>query len=636
MTGFNDLGHSGHFPNPFNDIASLHMPKSMPTVFRYAEYIYSSFGTYRMASERVISYFITDIEISDASDAEAEKWESFLVDVIDVKGWLKKLARDAQCYGNALTSVIVPFKRFLVCPKCHMQVALAEAHSNNVFNFSYHPGEPEQAFRATCPACKVGSGYSGPWIVKDEDDDEDKKLKTKIWPIHEIEILHDLYGHDSAYLWRIPENYKWQVRNTGPDGKGHLYHLERCPKEVMRAIARNQRYRFDDDAIFHMREPSLSGQYTMGWGVPRILWNFRQIWYVQVLRRYNEAIALDYVIPFRVITPPLSSARTGAGSGGLPVDPLHLMSGNDFKASVNRMIRDRRRDPASIQTLPFPAEFQTYGADANQLAPRDLLDQGNATLLNDMGAPVELYNGSLQLQAAPVALRLFESTHHHVVHDANAALNWLVQQVAQILSWEVVTAKLQRVTVADNMEKQMMEAQLMMSKLMSGTSMFRSIGHDYKKEQKLIAEEDRFQAELQTRNQEEMDQAGFAQQMAKGQPAQGGAPAPGGAAGGAPAGGAAPGAEGQPMDPYASGPVSQYLAASGNTSQVTLDQIIPVADSLAASLLGLPESVKDSELRKLSKSNPALHALVKSKMAKNREQSRQQATQSMTMQGMAI
>ena len=40
-------------------------------------------------------------------------------------------------------------------------------------------------------------------------------------------------------------------------------------------------------------------------------------------------------------------------------------------------------DPAVFQILPFPVEFKMFGADANQLAPRDLLDQGMETLLND-------------------------------------------------------------------------------------------------------------------------------------------------------------------------------------------------------------------------------------------------------------
>jgi hypothetical protein len=53
-----------------------------------------------------------------------------------------------------------------------------------------------------------------------------------------------------------------------------------------------------------MREDALAGVRNRGWGISRVLANFRQAWYVQVLHRYNEAIALDYVIPFRLITPP--------------------------------------------------------------------------------------------------------------------------------------------------------------------------------------------------------------------------------------------------------------------------------------------------------------------------------------------
>jgi hypothetical protein len=106
------------------------------------------------------------------------------------------------------------------------------------------------------------------------------------------------------YIWRIPEDYRRQIR------QGSLFHLERVDQEVLKAVQLNQVFRFNPDAIFHMKEPTLSGMINRGWGIPRLLSNFRQIWYVQVLHRFNEAIALDYVIPFRIITP---QPRQGAG-----------------------------------------------------------------------------------------------------------------------------------------------------------------------------------------------------------------------------------------------------------------------------------------------------------------------------------
>jgi len=623
FNSFGGLGSGKSYPDPFLDMASLSVPTNMRSAMYWCEYVFSMFGTYRMAMERVISYFLTDVDIRNASEDETEKWDNFLNKTLDCKTIVQNKLRNRECYGNSFASLVRPFIRFLTCPKCGYLAPLGQLHENHAaFKYRYVPGEPEKAFCARCPACKVGSGYDGPWIIKDEDDDNEKKLKVKIWNPHEIEILFESFSEDAAYLWRIPEDYKRQIR-TSSDGRGNLFHLERCPIEVMRAIHRNQLYRFKPDALFHMKEPTLAGIYNRGWGLPRIIYNFRQIWYVQVLRRFNEAIALDYVIPFRIITPAPAQGKT---TGGMAVDPMSMFNGSDFRGQVNSMIRRRTRDPASLQVLPFPVNFQMFGADANQLAPRDLLDQGMETLLNDAGTPVELYNGSLQLQTAPVALRLFESTWHHLVHDANAFLAWLVRQISQIMSWETVDAELKRVTIADNLEKQMMAAQLMMSQQLSGTTVLGDLGYNWKKEQRQIGEESRYQSEIQTRLQEEMEQAGFAQQIAKGQGGQGQDQGQGGQGGAGGAGGGAAGAApGMGMGMGMGQPVTQYLSSMNPNVPQTPQDMMAVADSLAQELMGLPQSVKNSELRKLKQYNQALHSMVKARIDQQREDTRNQA-----------
>lgn len=608
---FSGVGQGSMFPNPFLDVASLSMPVNWRSVQYWCEHIFSSMGTYRMAMERINSYFLTEIDIKNASTDETDKWKGFLDGPLNSMTIAQSMLRARSCYGNSFASVVVPFKRFLACPRCGYQAPLKVIAENPKFNFRFVLNEPEKAFTATCVACK---NHNGAWRVDDKDDDLEAKLRVKIWNNHEIETLHDVYSDDMAYLWRIPEDYKQQIR------RGNLYQLERVPKDVLRAIYRNQMYRFHEDTIFHMKEPTLAGIYNRGLGIPRILMNFRQIYYVQVLRRFNEAIALDYVIPFRIITPAPAQGKSKGGSGsgssgGFPIDPMSMFSGVDFRAQVNQMIRRRRRDPAAMQVLPFPVNFQMFGADANQLAPRDLLDQGHEVLLNDAGTPTELYNGSLQLQTAPVALRLFESTWRHLVHDINSFFSWLVRQLSQILSWESVDVELKRVTIADNLEEKMMAAQLMMSQQLSGTTVLGNMGYNWKKEQKQIGEEAQYQAEIASRTQEEMDSAGFAQQMAKGQ--QGGDPnAQGGgqaAAGGDPGAAAAMGAPTQ-------GPVTQYMASLPPNAQMSVEDMMQVADSLAQQLLsGTPESIKDSELRKLKQAKPALHAMVRARMDQIRD-----------------
>jgi len=620
------------FPSPWLDMASLSMPEDIRSVLKMCEYVYEAQSTYKMAMQRIVAYFLTDLDLGAADsrdslgDDEKEKWET-MFNQMGVLPFLFERGMDRQCYGNAFSSLIVPFHRFLSCPQCKLSLVLKTIYENPDFKFRF---DTDFKFIATCPRCKSGSGYRGPWKVKDEPDNRPVQLKLKYWSPHEIELLHDPFTNDVAYLWKIPEDYKRQVR------EGALFHLERVSQQVMEAIKKNQLFRFNPGVIHHMKETTLGGRQNRGWGLSRILTNFRQAWYVQVLHRYNEAIALDYVIPFRLITP---ASRSGSGGGAS--DPLLSINGGDFMGQVRSMVRRRRRDPAAWSTLPFPVEYQALGGDAQNLAPTDLLNQGLETLLNGAGVPVELYKGTLQLQTAPVALRLFEATWHHLVHDNNQFLTWLVERISRVLSWEAIQVRHKRVTHADDMQRHMALMQLMTTGLVSRTTGLRTLGVDYRDELRNQAEEARAEQEEQAAMQEEMDQAAFGEQISKGMPMQPGGqpgmPMDPAAAGGMPSmpgmgsiggGGAAAGAaQAPPIDPMtgmpAQPPPITSMLGSGNMP-TTPEEMMSTAESLAQELMGLPESVKDSELRQLKNKNPVMHQLVKAKMDEIRGQARQQ------------
>ena len=619
-SGYFGKGGDASFADPFQDIATTQMPTTMKSALWWSEYIWTVMGTYRMAMERIVSYFVTEIELGgDASDDEKDKYKDFMNEQLDALSFLWIMLRDRLCYGNAFASIIVPFRRFLRCPKTGDLYPLKVVYYN--FNFEF---TGDFKFVATCPK----TGWRGPWHVVDKPREESDHLILKRWSPHEMELLHDPYTDEVAYLWRIPEYYKRMVK------EGNLYHLERASKQVLEAIQHDKLFRFHPDAIHHMKEQTLAGIRNMGWGLPRSLVNYRQIWYVQVLRRYNEAIALDYVIPFRLITP---EARSGGGAAMGSQDPMATYNAGDFRSQIRHMLNKRRRDPASWQTLPFPVNYQMLGGDASQLAPTELITQGFDTLLNETGTPVEFYNGSMSMQAAPVALRLFESTHRQLVSDANRFLQWTTNTVSRVMSWEIVDCTLKRVTIADDMAKQTAALQLMMAQQLSGTSGLAAIGYDWETEQQRIADEARKQQELQARAQEEAEQAGFAQQISKGidpttgQPAgapQGQSGAPGGQGAGM-GGGAAPaeggGAMSSPEAAQAGGmPVTQYIQSMGQNAMVTPADMESAGEMLAQELLGLPEGVKDSQLRELKQYNSVLHSITKQKMDDARQQLRQQ------------
>ena len=418
--------HSGsrggeQFPDPFMDMASLYMPETIPDALKWCEFILMAQGIYWQALSRVAAYFITDVEIGGAARETKDKYKEFLEDQLGIKAIVQAVAMDYMVYGNSFTSVLMPFRRYLSCPQCGLEQPLRKIYNNSEFKFRW-----DFEFRANCPKCH----YDGKWTHIDRRSGAADDIKVKRWNPHEMDLLWDPLTDSVDYIWKLSDDYRQLLR------KGDVFHLEKASWEVVQAVKHNQAIMFDKDVVYHMKEEALAGIRNRGWGISRVLTNFRQAWYVQVLHRYNEAIALDYVIPFRVITP---APRTGTPYAEAS-DPIASMNLGNFTRYVTSMLRKRRRDPAAWNVLPFPVEYKALGGDATQLAPSELLELGIDTLLTSVGVPVEFYKGTLSLQSAPAALRLFEANWSHLCHNLNRFLAKLVKQVGILMSWEPVTA----------------------------------------------------------------------------------------------------------------------------------------------------------------------------------------------------
>jgi hypothetical protein len=608
-------GKSDGFPSPFFSMASLDFPETMSLALRMVEHIFMSQATYRQATDRVLSYFLTDIEFGEAGDDEKDKWKNFLDETLDIKNTMHTVGLDAMCYGNSFTSVLPVFKRHLSCPKCFFEAPLAKIFNNSTFRFRWS----DYQFHATCPKCKT----SGKWRHIDRRAHHNGGFRIKRWNPHEIELLWDPLTDETAYIWKIPEDYRKMIR------EGHLYHLERASWEVIQAIKHNNYLLFDKDVIYHFKEDALSGVRNRGWGISRVLANFRQAWYVQVLHRYNEAIALDYVIPFRLITP-------APGDKGAGTDPLLNYNMGDFSGQVMSMIAKRRKDPAAWNFLPFPVQYQALGGDASQLAPKDLLDQGIDTLLNAIGVPAEMYKGTLTLQSAPAALRLFESTWSTLPHNLNAWLRFIIKQAAQLNNWEKVDAKLMRVTHADDISRSMAKLQLYTGGQISATTGLGSVGLDYKDEIRRKNDEQRYEAEESAKLQEQMDNAATQEQMAQpqgGQPGQPGQPGGDPSQGGQPAPGGQQAPGGQPAGPM--GAAQQSVTANlplGDNVNTTPQELEERANYLATQLLGLPASQRDQELQALKSKSLTLYSITKDRMQDVRSKARSQGQQQVMQQ----
>lgn len=597
-------GAQEFFPDPFLDLASTFMVETAVSPLRWCEYIFMSNGTYRQAVERVLSYFITDVEVLNVGDDERDRWQNFFEEELKIKSILHAVGLDLLCYGNSFTSVIPTYQRYLDCSnkKCRSRFSFEQVYNNLSFQFDWS----DFKFVATCPVCKK----RGSWEVTDLKTKSGLGFRIKRWSPHDIELIHDFFSDDTTYVWRIPEEYKRSIR------EGKFHSLVNADLAVIEAIKNNQLFIFNKDEVYHAKEATLAGLRNRGWGISRTLVNFRQAFYVQSLYRFNESIVLDYIIPFRLITP----VQTGGNT-----DPLYGQNLGLFMSHIHRMIRQRRRDPATWHTLPFPVNYQTLGGDAKTLANPELLNQGLEVLLNAIGVPIDLYKGSLTVQASPVSLRLFEASWSPLIATLNNFLKFITRKIAKHLHWETPTVRLARVTHADDLQRQQTKLQLMMGGQVSQTTGMKSVGLDYREEIRRMMDDQKFQAEQQAKLQEELEEAAFMSQVAKPQPLMPDAqmaaaqPMPPGqdaalASGGAMPTGAVPGGA-VPMA-GAAGAYQDIIAqfTLPANQPITPEELTSRANILARQILGLPEYEKDSTLIRLKKVNPTMHALVTSIM----------------------
>ena len=568
VTGGTPQRAFSEFPDPFFDYMSTQMPRTIQDVLRWAEAAWHHNGTYREACRRIIKFFLTEVDYAEVDDEEKERWKEFHRRIFKLFDHISALGEDRFCYGNSFSSIFVPFMRYLRCPRCRREWPIRAA--SYIFR--------DWQF-ITKESCKCG--HSGLLKRVDRRSVDEEKIHPIRWNPHLLKIRFNPVSYDTRYYMKIPEEMRTAIRT------GDKFYLETTPWEFIEAVRRGRDFEFNQGVIYHMKEEAVAGIRNMGWGIPGVLSNLRQIYYLQVLKRYDEAIALDYIIPLRIITPKAGSSRVA--------DPLRNLNLGGFAKRMQHLLQQRRRDPAMWSILPFTIEYAAYGGDAKQIFTHELKTIATDDLLNASGIPAELYKLSLTTQAAPMALRIFTQLWNNWSSGIDGWLDWSTESIANAFSWDQPRTKMKSPTIADDLELRQIQLQLAAARQISMGTPLESLGMEYKKEVDKQMEETRYRMEQDRKFKEEMDNMALQQGMTAAPSAAGGAP--GGM--GAPAG----------------------MGAPGMLEGSTPGDINEMAEQLAREISAMP-TVADRRRRlsQVRKSNETLYSVVKTRMDSIRQQ----------------
>jgi len=584
-------------------------------VFGWAEELWMHHGLYTEAIKKAVRYFMTEVQIDGDEDMslsslDKAKYSQVLADNFDILHEAAIVGDDYMAFGNSFTTVHIPFSRNLICKTCGFTGTLK-------YMVPYFKWESGGNFRGTCPACNT----TGEYIRHDTQAPPEESTPSIVrWPPQYMEIRHHPLSGRTEYS--IDINQYDSLR----DGvkRGDLIFLEDTPWEIIEAIMQNRKFQFAEDELYHMRYPSVSCclPALKGWGLPAFMADFETALLVMMLDKYTEAIIVDYLVPFRVLSPP-------KGDGTVEGDPMLQLNMGGFSAHVSGLLQQHRRNPTGWNFLPIPLEYQVLGGEAQNLAPVELLEHYEMRLLYAMGIPAEFYNREVQTATnAVIGFKMFEQTWEHFTNELNKWLTWVLKKQGELLSWEKAKARLVPVSQYDDPEIRQLKLELASAGKISDETALRPLGINAKIErQKVLEEQDEIEQEMQQREEE------MAKRQANKEVAY--TPGPGEqilmaqeeaamaqeqAAGGAP--GMPPPAGGVNMPP-AGGGVGQFPGSTG----ATIDDMMAQAQEIAQQLFYADHPTRRRELGALKGDNPTLYAQVKAELQTLEQQASSQGVQ---------
>lgn len=600
----NPLGDGGGlskrpFITPWLDYSTVAVPDNHELVMWWAQYLWLTDGNFRTAMERVAAHFITTIEFPDLDPGEESMWKDLFLNHMNYRRELMACVYDFICYGNSFVSVYLPFQRFARCAKCYLEQPIAHVD----YNLSMSSSAPYIVWRRkqACPRC----GNSEPYDVFDRRIQDLDRIKINRYNPSDIELAQNRFSMRKDIYWRISNEDRRDILSKA------RIHIDDTPLEVLAAVAVGGKLHFDSDMIIHQEELTVSGVHTRGWGIPRSISNFRTAWLQQLTNKMDQAVAIDYTLGMRVISP----HPTAGGA-----DPMELSGAESFANNVRSIVEDHRNNPVGYHVSPHPLNYQFLGGEGNNLLPPDKLKFRQQEYLNQLGVPLEYHQMNLSVQAAPMALRMFEAYWQSIPAFYNRLLDWMVKLLSRIYGLPATKVQMQKTTIADDMERKAVLLQLMSANQLSPQTALQPFGIDAHEEVKRVFNHQDYVEKVQAEHDERLakrEEMGVLKGMVSN-------PTPSMLAQQQQQGVEAGGPGGQAM---AMGGIPQGGIPGPQSAPTSLTEMSEQAQMLAQQLVTMDDYSRKQELKALREGNKELHALVMQNLDDIRSQAASQGKQ---------
>jgi hypothetical protein len=449
------------YPNQFFDLAQQYMPPTIKELFRWCTFYYYNSPLIGSTISKISRYPITDLILEDEHESKRELWDGIFNKELKIKERLMEINLDYHTYGNAFISMHLPFTRFLICRNCKNREVITAA--DWAFNTSAYE------FNLKCSKCDSNATAD----VKDVPYRDRKGIRIVRWNPENIQVKYNEYTGRRIYMYSIP----YKLKNAIQRGDKDI--VEDIPQIVLEALKNRRMIRFNSDNFKHLRRPTLAEQ-DQGWGKPLIIHVLKDMYYLYTLRRAQEAIAMEHIVPFDIIYP-LPNAQQ---------DPYIHTDLANWRLQIENIIRRHRRDPNFKGVIPVPVGFGRLGGDGKAMLLTPELNYLTETIVGGMGFQKELLFSGLNFTGSSVTLRMLENDF---IQNRSQLLDFVVWVKDKIRVWQNLpdlnSVRMADFRMADDVQKNQQLIGLNAQFKVSDHTMLTELGYDYEQEVKKMIEE---------------------------------------------------------------------------------------------------------------------------------------------------
>lgn len=445
-------GFGIRYPSPFFDVSQQFLPSNVHQLHHWCRYYFLTNPVINAACSKMAEYPVTPL-VFETEDPKLVKLGKELEDQLKLRSFQVEVGLDYFVYGNAFVSLFFPFEKYLVCPKCKERY---RAKSNR-FRYKWRSGK----FYLK----KCNCGYQGFAKQQDVYIRSARDIRLVRWNPENINIKYNEITGKAKYYFRLPKSVANDIKLGDHDT------IETLPVEFLEAARKRKSLLFTEDNLYHLKRPTIA-QKDQGWGTPLIYPLLKDAFYLQVMKKANESVLMEHIVPMRMIFP---GQNTGGNEG--PYGSYNL---TNWKKKIDAEINMWRRDHNYIPVLPVNIGFQQIGGQGRALLMYQEMRMLAEQMLAGAGIPVEFIFGGLQWSGSSTSLRALENMFLGYNKQRHELVNkFIIGKICSFMRWPKLNSRFDKFKMADDLQRSMFYLQLNQAQKVSDRRLLEEIGEDF-------------------------------------------------------------------------------------------------------------------------------------------------------------